>query len=315
LPPALRLSSLRLLAVYGAVMAAVAFLLASDGSTARADASAVAARGARVAAERSDIYVVSVDGTHLTKLTHARDDTFFGWPAWAPSGTKIAFSGPPCEDCPDALYVARLGGMGARRLKTGVVPAAHPKWSPDGRRIAFVGGSEGAVYVFDLRTGTSQRLTRDHAAHDAPAWSPDGKQIAFSRQQRNGGWDLWLMNRDGTRELRLTRTKTSELHSAWSPNGEELAFARQRRDRWAIYAMGLSRRSAGRLMPGRASREMPTWSPDGSEIAFAQLGTRSAIYLMSAGGTRLRSLATISDSYSPAWSPDGLTIAFVGAGS
>ena len=56
-----------------------------------------------------------------------------------------------------------------------------PTWAPDGQSIAFsalVGGYTD-LYVYDLRSGTSRRLTNDAFADLQPAWSPDGRTIAF----------------------------------------------------------------------------------------------------------------------------------------
>lgn len=58
-----------------------------------------------------------------------------------------------------------------------------PRWSPDGRRVAYSGWREGGyrdIYVYDRQTGTSERITADRYMDLAPTWSPDGEYILFS---------------------------------------------------------------------------------------------------------------------------------------
>ena len=57
----------------------------------------------------------------------------------------------------------------------------HPAWSPDGNLIAFSGQTGGAtdLFVHDLRSGETRRLTNDLYADLQPAWSPDGTRLAF----------------------------------------------------------------------------------------------------------------------------------------
>ena len=60
-------------------------------------------------------------------------------------------------------------------------------WSPDGRRIAFVGPSTLDIYVVSADGSRQRRLTRDGAPNVSPAWSPDGRRIAFEHGVPRGG--------------------------------------------------------------------------------------------------------------------------------
>ena len=77
-------------------------------------------------------------------------------------------------------------------------------WSPDGRKIAFVGGGgKSEIYVINADGSGQRRLTRTAGYEFGPAWSPDGRKIAFSRGP-NGDHQVYVMNADGSGQRRLT---------------------------------------------------------------------------------------------------------------
>jgi Tol biopolymer transport system component len=57
----------------------------------------------------------------------------------------------------------------------------------------------------------------------APAWSPNGKQIAFN-SRRDGVFQIYVMNADGSDQTRLTTDGTADFIPTWSPNGTHIAF-------------------------------------------------------------------------------------------
>ena len=202
-----------------------------------ATSSATEQRPSEINEGQSDIYTVRVDGTGLRRLTPGPSHRYDS-PAWSKSGRWIAFSGPPCEDCPEAIFVVDLSRGGRVKQLLGTVPgAARPSWAPSGRYLTFVGGESNAVFTIG-RPGTGQRqLTDGLIAHDQSVWSPDGRQILYTSQQRNGLWDISVMGIDGSRKRNLTATQVSEEQPAWSHDAGMIAFTRQTKGRWAIFAM------------------------------------------------------------------------------
>ena len=102
-----------------------------------------------------------------------------------------------------------------------------PRWSPDGRTIAFVrratfDGFNYDIYVVDAEGGPARNLARSPAYENDPAWSPDGRRIAFVR-----GHDIWLMNADGSGKRRLTSGAARDRVPSWSPDGRTIAFDRR----------------------------------------------------------------------------------------
>jgi hypothetical protein len=113
-----------------------------------------------------------------------------------------------------------------------------PSLSPNGRKVAYTiySGSPSDYLGTSRRPqGRIQVVVANQAGADAheltfegdnqdPAWSPDGRQIAFL-SNREGGFDLWVMNADGSDQHQVTRTGAKRANSpVWSPDGRWIAF-------------------------------------------------------------------------------------------
>jgi Tol biopolymer transport system component len=211
-----------------------------------------------------------------------------------------------------------------------------PTWSPDGRKIAFVG--DGVIYVMNADGSGKRRLT-PNAAHFrpdfgpdfGPAWSPDGRKIAFDTLRHAGphacsdGYpsagcnrEIYVMNADGSGQRRLTRDPGIDQGVTWSPDGRELLFHRAKYPPLApkrgalsgFYVMNADGSGQRRLA---AATGTAAWSPDGRMIAFRR-GTGNArdVYVINADGSGLRRLThSPGMDLDPTWSPDGRKIAFV----
>jgi hypothetical protein len=137
------------------------------------------------------VWIADADGTHPRQLTQGDDR----YPRWSPDGTSIAFGhvvndGTTTYDVVDVIHVdgSRLTTVaGSMDLS-----ADSPAWSPDSKKLAFVGYGYGAnhmdIYVLDLTSydGATQ-ITHDPAGKAyidnmdyAPAWSADGQHIAYT---------------------------------------------------------------------------------------------------------------------------------------
>jgi Tol biopolymer transport system component len=179
--------------------------------------------------------------------------------------------------------------------------------------------------------GTERRRITRRVHTTNPAWSPDGQRIAFTRNEDVGEYttlsadDVFVMDADGRDLEQLTADRVG-VHSgqpAWSPDGERIAFVRGASVPTAlivrpgsVFVMNADGSDTQRLTRGRLDAR-PAWSPDGREIAFSRsksfASSSRAIWVMDAGGVRLRKLTHTANSLdgAPAWSPDGARIAFV----
>jgi uncharacterized delta-60 repeat protein len=177
-----------------------------------------------------DVYTVNVDGTGLAPL-----HTGLGYqadPTWSPDGTKVAYSNDPNGSTLFDIYIRNADGSGEVKFSEPVGQNndwdTFADWSPDGTRIAYQ-SSPGGPGVFNIKVkpvagGPAVTLT-SAGQNSAPKWSPDGSKIAFT-SNRNGNYEVYVMNADGSSQTRLTSTAVDEGLPEWSPDGTMIAFTR-----------------------------------------------------------------------------------------
>ncbi|MFA6449497.1 MAG: DUF5050 domain-containing protein [bacterium] len=129
---------------------------------------------------------------------------------------------------------------------------------------------------------------------------------------RDGNYEIYSMNSDGTNPVNLTNNPASDFEPALSPDGTKIAFRSIQGGNDDIYVMNIDGTGIVRLTNNLAVDSWPSWSPDGSKNAFTtNRDGNNEIYVMNSDGSsqvRLTNNAAV-DSYS-AWSPDGSKIAF-----
>ena len=209
------------------------------------------------------------------------------------------------------LVVALACGCGSS--KPFDPPPERPLVSKEGR-IAFTRASsfstpnfESAVYAIDADR-TNERMLADEPGLDAfPAWSPDSEKLVFS-SERDGNWELYLMNADGSNQTRLTRTpEEDEAAPVFSPDGEKVAFVVDPvGENPTIHVMDAEGGNRKRLADGN----WPSWSPDGRRISYTAYGNDFDIYIMEADGSDPRRLTREGSNEEGAFSPNGRRIAF-----
>lgn len=260
----------------------------------------------------------------------------------SPDGTRIAFvvkeSAPVRDSYRMSLWVVPAdGSAAARQVTLGARRDTTPRWSPDGRTLAFLSDRAGVLTA----GGAGDRPVK-------PGVEPDGR----------GATQVWLLPMEGGEASQLTRLPDDVSEIAWSPDGSQLCLVSaattqvrpdRRRDatvpsgdarlidrlQYQLNGSGFIHDKAPnlwlvdvvdgvlrRLTSGTSRDGQPAWSPDGSHIAFvsdrhadADLTWRTDVYLLPlAGGRIIRVTGGRGDRTfgQPTWSPDGRTIAAVG---
>lgn len=144
-----------------------------------------------------------------------------------------------------------------------------------------------------------------------PLALPVRGQIVF-QSDRDGGYELYLMNADGSALSRLTNNPAADIFPDWSPDGTRIVFTSDREENPEIFVVNADGTNLTRITNNSANDVLPQWSPDGGSIAFvSDQDGNDEIYVMNADGSDVRRLTNdaASDLF-PHWSPDGEWIVF-----
>jgi len=217
------------------------------------------------------------------------------------------------------LWIVPTDEGPARQFTYGDQVDGQPRWSPDGREIAFLSNrgdeKQPQVYLIPFHGGEARPLTRLQGEFGPLAWSPDGRRLvcAFRKQDREA---VEREKDEQKKELgvvsrRFTRAFYKLDGSGYLPG-----------ERWHILTIDARTGRARQLTHGDIGDEVsPAWSPDGREIAFCSnrskdpdldLSTVDLFVISARGGEprRIETLLGMKDS--PAFSPDGKWLAYLG---
>jgi WD40-like Beta Propeller Repeat len=197
------------------------------------------------------LWAVHPDGTSAHPIRGSGPDAI----AWSDDGTRMLKLNE------DRVGIAEVGDDFGPFVETALQVAVNEQWeafdfAPDGVRVVFVhkwkcqtasrpfgaivaetaGPNCHALSTLDLRTGDVTKLdetllwneqpaTNGSRELQLPAWSPDGTKIAFSAERPGGGWELWIVNADGTNPSKVElESDVSVREPRWSPDGTRISF-------------------------------------------------------------------------------------------
>lgn len=234
--------------------------------------------------------VSKVDGTGEKLLAKVGANADFTWASDSKRLAFVATSG--------ALQV--IGADGSGQATVGPAPAAMPAWSPDGARIAYVGGQH--IHVVKADGTGNQDVTPGETGALEPAWSPNGKQVSYL-----AGSSIVVRRLGGaSRSYQLGRPAL--LNNGWFPDGKALLIVVEPVLPADVPSAGTGTMVGGRLFENQLVRvdigtgarralsfgEFATFSPDHRSVAFSSGGDcrdRTGVYVMKVNGTKRRRLS------------------------
>ncbi|MBV9297298.1 MAG: PD40 domain-containing protein, partial [Acidobacteriaceae bacterium] len=201
-----------------------------------------------------------------------------------------------------ALWRSAMDGSQRLQLSTAPMRAALPRWSPDGRRIAFMGSVPGhgpKIMMVPADAGATQQvIPGDHDQFD-PTWSPDGNSLVF------GGYPLSEIPEPSgaAHQLRvqvvnLATGKVSLLPGSeglwsprWSPNGRYiLALSRNAE---SLMLFDFQTQAWSELAKGDIG--YPTWSRDSEAVYYDTLGRDAAYFRVRLKERKIQQIVSLKD--------------------
>jgi TolB protein len=226
-------------------------------------------------------------------------------PAWSPDSRQLAYVS--FENNQSSIWVQTL--RSGNRFKVSARPGVNgaPSFSPDGRKLVItLGGVDGNldIYVLDINSRRTTRLTTHRAIDTEGTWSPDGEYIYFN-SDRSGGPQIYRIRATGGSPERVTFEGSYNARPRLSPDGSKLAMVHNDRGNFRIAVMDLERKDLLVLSTGRQD-ESPSFAPNSDILIYAtRQGRDGVLETVSADGLIRQKMAARAggDVREPVWSP------------
>jgi Tol biopolymer transport system component len=240
-------------------------------------------------ADNSEIVVATRDGRSRKVLTPPGYLPVEKDPVWSPDSRMILFTSVQKRgEGGFRLYLMTAAGRGRHPIPSGYPKASDARydahWSRDGKTIFFVGGYSGhsqgyAGHLYRMRVdGTAVRDLTPAAVDKIREFelSPHNSKIVLTGDTaKASGWEIYVMNADGTGLVKLTEAPPAatrppisgsgnpawNFEPQWSPTDAKIVFTSFRDGNAEIYVMNTDGSGQTNLTRNRASDTSPSWVP------------------------------------------------------
>jgi eukaryotic-like serine/threonine-protein kinase len=257
-------------------------------------------------------------------------------PAWSPDGSTLLFVRSSRPDgtiqISDPYSMHERGDIWRLELASGKLvriaeEAFHPRFSPDGSKVAFYADWAGPerIWITDPFGRNPEQVTRDDSeqvSHLLPEWSPDGTKIVFQNNYWTTKFDIRVVD-IATGEMRwVTNDGYTDVNPVWSADGRRLYFSSYRSGGMNIWRVpvdsgGSPSGPVEQITTGAGADIDLAISPDGSALAFTVSKLNADVWRLPLDPATARPtgpaeplIVTTREDSRGAWSPDGTRVAF-----
>ncbi len=239
----------------------------------------------------------------------------------SPNGKEILYSltkiNKRNEQKYSNLWITSSDKKSQYQITSGNYFDTHPRWSPDGQKIAFISNREKPnqqqIYVFTNKTNKIKKVTNLNGELKSFEWSPNGKKIVaqYRKNEPPTNKSKNINKNLGTVYRHITRVTFKEDGYGFLP-----------KERWHIIIIDLAKNKINQVTSGDIFDEIqPHWVPNGNEILFLSNRNKDPdfnpdatdIFVISEDGDNIRKINThLGKKEAINISPNGKWIAFVG---
>lgn len=231
------------------------------------------------------------------------------------------------------LIMMDQDGFNAKSLTNGKELVLSPRFSSDGKNIAYIAysnkskdalGKSAHVYILNNKSNSRKRLLNDNIMKElitknhgnpismtyAPRFSPDGQSVVFAIII-NGKSAIYKYNMTDDKLIQLTKHENIDTSPCYSPDGKYIVFTSNRVGTEALYIMNSDGSNQHKISQEGGKYSQPVWSPRGDLITFTkQIQNMFYIGVVKPDGSGERLIARGYLVESPIWSSNGRYIVY-----